>query len=209
MPEIMTDEERKIARSFYRNYQAVIRTIRDLAKGASETELVKLEDYKKRLEELILAMAQHVKNSYNRKAYSHEENYQPVKKFLSETADAIQIRMLYHNALILKANEADLICQALNCQPLFGDFGDYSSNIDLLMQASYEGSDDMPLEARDKRLEVFRWACSIALLALTGDRVKNHTDFIDDPTDSLEANDFIEHSSESEIEDALKAMAGR
>jgi hypothetical protein len=103
MPEIMTDEERKIARSFYRNYQAVIRTIRDLAKGASETELVKLEDYKKRLEELILAMAQHVKNSYNRKAYSHEENYQPVKKFLSETADAIQIRMLYHKCFNIKS----------------------------------------------------------------------------------------------------------
>ncbi len=209
MIENMTEEEKNEARLFIRNYKAVISTIKELKKGADKNDLARLETYEKQLEELILSITKYSKTFYSRTSYANGEDSQTKARIISKCTNNDKDRINDHNNLILKTNTADLICKALSCNLLFGNFGKYSDNIEALIQKDSEKVENMPIEARDKRLEVFRWAHNIVLFSLMGDKSRNHTEFIDDPLETLSTADFFKMLSESAMFENLMGKLNR
>lgn len=138
MTENMTGEEKRETIIFYDNYRSVIRTINELENGASESDLNKLESYKKQLEALIIEMAHYSKTFYNQSDSSKSEDYQCKANVMSKSKIITYPKIDCHNSLILKTHAADLICLALDCKPLFGKFGDYIANVDALIQRRTE-----------------------------------------------------------------------
>ncbi len=92
---------------------------------------------------------------------------------------------------------------------LFGKFGEYIENVGALIQKDSEKVEDMPIEVRDKRLEVFRWAHNIMLFSLIGDKSRNHTEFIDDPLETLSTADFFKILGESAMFENLMGKLNR
>lgn len=78
-----------------------------------------------------------------------------------------------------------------------------------MTQKRDEKIEDVPAEIRIKRLEVFRWAHNMVLLSLSGDKPKNHADFVDEPKDSVSILDLFKLLSEGEIYETLAGKLNR
>lgn len=209
MHEEMSEEEKKEAILFYDNYRAVIRTINELEKGADESDLNKLKSYKKQLEGLIIEMAHYSKTFYNQNDYTKSEDYRSASDVVARCREINYPKIDCHNRLILKIHAADLICAALGRNLLFGKFGDYSQNIDCLIQKREEKIEDAPAAIRIKRIEIFRWAHNMVLLSLSGNKSKNHADFVGESEDLVSISDLFKLLSEGEIYETLVGKLNR